>query len=227
MLKAEDHERVHRAIAAAEAKTTGDIACVVAKESARYSEVPLGWAAVAALAAPPVALLVGVRPALLVDRLQGGWMVARPAGIDEALSTGAAAYALAQIALFVIVLAIVSVPAVRRALTPGFIKRQHVHSRALELAAHRSHSIGAPASVLIYASAAERRVEILADDAIHAKVGDAAWNEAMDAALKAIKGGDAAGGLIAAIERCGAALAEHFPSDGRAHPEPDDDLREV
>jgi len=227
MLKPDDHERVHRAIAAAEAKTSGDIACVVAKESARYSEVPLGWAAVAALVAPPVALLAGLRPALLVDRLQGGWTLPRPAGIGEALATGAAAYAIAQIAIFVVVLAVVAILPVRRLLTPGFVKRGHVHSRALELAAHRRHAIGAPASVLIYASAAERRVEIVADDAIHAKVGDAAWNGAVAAALKAIRGGDAAAGLIAAIERCGQALAEHFPPDGAARPEPDDDLKEL
>ncbi len=227
MLKPEDHERVRAAVAAAEAKTAGDIVCVVARESARYSEVPLGWAAIAALVAPPVALLAGLRPGMVVDRLQGGWTLPRPGGIDEALATGAGAYAVAQIALFVIVLVIVAIPPVRRALTPGFTKRQHVHARALELAAHRRHIVGAPASVLIYASAAERRVEILADDAIHAKVGDTAWNEALAAALKAIRGGDAAAGLVAAVERCGAALAEHFPSDGKARPEPDDEVTEV
>ena len=227
MLKPEDHEQVERAIAAAEAKTSGDIACVVARESAHYTEVPLGWAAVAALVAPPVVLLLGLRPGQLFDRLEGGWMIPHPGGVEEALSLGASAYAIAQIALFVIVVAIVSIPAVRRRLTPAFVKRRHVHSRALELAAHRRHSIGAPASVLIYASAAERRVEIVADDAIHARVGDGAWSDAVDAALRAIRGGDAAAGLIAAIERCGAVLARHFPPDGAPRRATEDDLTEV
>jgi len=165
---------------------------------------------------------------MLLDRLQGGWSVPHPGALEDALTTGAVAYALVQFALFVIVLAVVAIPAVRRVLTPGFVKRTHVHSRALELAAHRRHAIGAPASVLIYASSAERRVEIVADDAIHAKVGETAWNEAVRAAVQAIRGGDAAAGLIAAIERCGAALAEHFPAAGGApRPPPADELTEV
>jgi putative membrane protein len=164
---------------------------------------------------------------MLLDSLEGGWTIAHSGAVEGALATGAAAYALIQLALFAIVLVIVAIPPVRRVLTPGFVKRTHVHARAVELAAHRRHAIGAPASVIIYASTAERRIEIVADDAIHAKVGDAAWNEAMAAALAAIRRGDTVAGLIAAIERCGQALAEHFPADGALRPEPADDLTEV
>jgi len=100
-------------------------------------------------------------------------------------------------------------------------------ARALEQFAHRRHVSGAPASVLIYASTAERQVEIVADEAIHAQTGDGVWNDAIKAALVKIRAGDPAGGLIAAIEQCGAALAQHFPAAGAANPEPADDLKEV
>jgi putative membrane protein len=65
--------------------------------------------------------------------------------------------------------------------------------------------------VLIFASLAERRVQIIGDEDIHAKVGDAVWEAAIAAALSHIKAGDTAGGLIAAVKLCGDALAEHFP----------------
>ncbi|HLI65757.1 MAG TPA: TPM domain-containing protein, partial [Caulobacteraceae bacterium] len=78
MLTPEDHTRVHAAIAAAEAKTAGELFCIVARESASYREVPLAWAAIAAFALPPLVLLAGLRPAALLASLQGGWVIPRP-----------------------------------------------------------------------------------------------------------------------------------------------------
>jgi len=38
-----DHDRVHDAIDAAEKRTSGEIFCVVARESGNYREIPLAW----------------------------------------------------------------------------------------------------------------------------------------------------------------------------------------
>lgn len=227
MLSPTDHERVHAAIAAAEAATDGELFCVVAPESASYREVPLAWGAGVALLGPPIALLLGVRPGQVLAVFEGGWFAAHEQALEAALTRAAIGYAIVQAVLFALALLLVAIPPVRRLLTPGFLKRNHVHARALEQFAHRRHVSGAPASVLIYASSAERRVEIVADEAIHQKTGDGVWNDAVKAALAKIRAGDAAGGLIAAIERCGAALAEHFPAKGPPRPEPADDLKEV
>jgi putative membrane protein len=227
MLNPSDHDRVHAALAAAEAKTAGELFCVVATESASYREVPLAWAAGVALLGPPIALLLGVRPGLLLAALEGGWVAGHAHALEAAMTGAVIGYAVVQAALFAVVLIVAAIPPVRRVLTPGFLKRNHVHARALEQFAHRRGVSGAPASVLIYASTAERQVEIVADEAIHAQTGDGVWNEAITAALAKIRAGDAAGGLIAAIERCGAALAQHFPADGAAKPEPAEDLKEV
>jgi putative membrane protein len=43
-----------------EQKTSGEIFCVLAKDVSRYREVPLLWAAVAAFAAPPLLVLLGL-----------------------------------------------------------------------------------------------------------------------------------------------------------------------
>jgi putative membrane protein len=227
MLSPNEHERVHAAIAAAEAETAGELFCVVATESAAYREVPLAWAAGIALLGPPIALVFGVRPGTLLAALEGGWVAGHAHALEAAMTRAVIGYAVVQAALFAVVLVLAAIPPVRRLLTPGFLKRNHVHARALEQFAHRRHVSGAPASVLIYASTAERQVEIVADEAIHAQTGDGVWNDAIKAALVKIRAGDPAGGLIAAIERCGAALAQHFPAAGAANPEPADDLKEV
>jgi len=217
-----DHDRIHDAIAEAETRTSGEIFCVVAKESGAYREVPFAWAAILALLAPPLGLVLGFRPSALVQAVsaatQGGWSMDQPSGVNHALMTALVGYALVQLVLFIVALGLVSVPAVRRLLTPGRVKQAHVHARAVEQFAHRLHQTSDRTGVLIFASLAERRVEVIGDEDIHAKVGDAVWDAAVAAALAHIKTGDVAGGLVEAVRLCGAALAEHFPPDGSGAP---------
>jgi putative membrane protein len=227
MLSPADHDRLHDALATAEAATRGEIFCIIAGESAAYREVPLAWAAIVALIGPLFALTLGLRPAMLLSPLQGGWTAAHAGALEAASMAGVVAYAVAQVILFVVTLGVVSIPQVRRLLTPGFVKKAHVHSRALEQFAHRRHAGRAPTGVLIYASTAERCIEIVADEDIHDKVGEAYWNDAIKAATAKIRAGDAVGGLIAAVEMCGKALADNFPSDGTAHDASTGDLSEI
>jgi putative membrane protein len=65
--------------------------------------------------------------------------------------------------------------------------------------------------VLIFASVAERYAEIIADRGISAKVGNEVWQQAVAALVDAIKAGRPGDGFVAAVERCGAVLAQHFP----------------
>jgi putative membrane protein len=226
MLSAEDHDRIHAAISEAEAKTSGELFCVVARQSATYRETPFAWGAGVALALPPILLLAGFKPRALATPLEGGWVSAQGGELGHALAVGLFTYAALQGLLFAIVFAVLCIPALRVAVTLGFTKRDHVHSRALEQFAHRRHASRAPTGVLIYASIAERRVEIIADEEIHEKVGEAFWDATVKATLERIKAGAAADGLILAVRRCGQALAEHFPSDGAAR-KPEDDVAEV
>ena len=213
-----DHDRIHDAIVAAEQRTSGEIFCVVAEESGRYAEVPFAWATAIALLAPPAALIIGLRPTLLAAIVQQvenrGWMVGHMGAVNAALMAALIGYALVQMVLFALALAVFSIPAVRRISTPGDLKTRHVHAKAVEQFAHRLHSTAGRTGVLIFASLAERRVEIIGDEDIHAKVGDAVWDQAIKAALTEIKANDVAGGLIAAVAICGDALAAHFPPDG-------------
>ena len=230
MLSKPDHDRVHAAIALAEQRTSGEIFCVVAHESGRYREVSFAWAAAMALLAPPLSLVLGLKPsffmAAVLTVLENGWVVAHVGSLNAEVATALVGYAVVQAALFVAVLALASLPPVRRLLTPGRLKHAQVHARAMEQFAHRLHATRAATGVLIYASLTERRVEIIADEAIHAKVAPRTWDRAVQAALGPIRAGDTAAGLIAAIELCGAALAEHCPPDGE-HAAPEDDVAEI
>jgi putative membrane protein len=67
--------------------------------------------------------------------------------------------------------------------------------------------------ILIYLSEDERMAEIIAEEGIHAKVGDAVWQDAMAALIANVRQGRVADGMVAAIERVGAVLAQHFPHD--------------
>jgi putative membrane protein len=136
-------------------------------------------------------------------------------------------YAALQAILFAVVGGLASIPAVRRILTPAQLKRDHVHARAMEQFNHRLHATKASTGVLIYASLAERMVEIVADEDIHERVEIGQWDRAVKAATAAIGSGDVAGGLVAAIGVCGLALAEHFPRGDAAASDDGDHLAEI
>src|SRR5262249_37735704 len=97
-------------------------------------------------------------------------------------------------------------------IVPTQVKQQRAHAEAMrQFLAHGLHLTEARTGVLIFASAAERYAEIIADTGIHAKVGNAVWEQAIATMIAAIKAGRPGDGFIAAIEQCGAVLAQHFP----------------
>lgn len=218
MLSAADHANIAAAVTAAETKTSGEIFCIAAEEVSQYREIPLAWGAAIALIVPPLMLVAGVHPWTWAVQESQGWNAA-PASAQAAngalISEAIGLYALAQTALFAVVALFVSIPEVRRALTPGFLKRHRVKRTAY---AHFASTglINAPnrTGVLIFASLKDRQVEIVADKAIHDEVGDKVWDAAVKALVKGMKKRAPGSGFVHAIEICGAALAEHFPSEG-------------
>jgi putative membrane protein len=113
---------------------------------------------------------------------------------------------------FTIALLILKWMPLRLFLTPGATKHRRVRRRALAIfqAAAAGRTAG-KTGVLIYLSMAERRAEIVADEAIHKLTDDHAWGEAMHALIADVREGRPGDGIVAAIERVGAVLAEHFP----------------
>jgi putative membrane protein len=212
MLTPEDHERITAAVAKAEEGTSGDIFCVLAGEVSTYREVPIAAGAAAALLGPPLVLAFGLRP-LLTAVTAGGWTASQASALPGELAFTLTGYAVAQLILFAVVAIIVSLAPIRRLVTPRFLKRHRVRKAAFHhFAAAHSHVRDSETGVLIFVALVERQVEVLADAAIHAKAGDAVWQEAARSVQDGMRQPDPTAGIERAIAICGAALKAHFPS---------------
>ena len=205
-LTADDHRRVSDAVAAAESHTAGEIVTVVADRSDGYSDVAFAWAALASFTALAV---FGLFPDLVLGKIEwlaGGW---NHDWTDRELLGIATALAIVK---FLGVWAILHWQPLRFWLIPPPIKTARALGRAVDLfkvgAERRTHG---RTGILIYLSMREHRAEIVADEAIASQVAPETWGEAMAAMLAHIKEGRCADGMIAAVERVGAVLAEHFP----------------
>ena len=227
MLTQSDHARIAAAITEAENKTSGEIFCVLAHEVSRYREVPLAWAAITALVAPPLLVLAGLQRLAMAD-IFTSWTDDSVRAVKGLILRALTSYSLLQAGLFVCVALIVALPAVRRVMTPRFLKRHRVR----QAARHHFVASGARLShvaphILIFASARDRQVELVAHDAIHKAVGEAPWNAAVAAVIQAMKAGKPADGFVAAIAICGTALAAHFPPDGSPRNQLPNDILET
>src|SRR5205085_5618158 len=97
---------------------------------------------------------------------------------------------LAQLATFIVVAAVLSLPAVRFRIVPRRAMRQRAHAEATrQFLAQGLHLTEQRTGVLIFASVAERYAEIIADSGIHARVGNEVWEQAVATLVAAIKAG--------------------------------------
>ncbi len=182
----EDHERITNAIRSAEAKTSGEIVCVLARTSSQNTAMPVFIAALAAFAVP--------------------WLLMAFTGmtVQRILSL--------QVVIFLVLLFFLSLPRIRVALLPRKTRRAIAHRAAMEqflsrgIARNKSH-----AGILIFVSLAERYARIIAGDEIANRVPQSEWQAAVDALTAHMRDGRIADGFVTAINACGNALARHFP----------------
>jgi putative membrane protein len=185
-LAPEDEKRIAEAIRAAEQKTSGEIFCVMAVASSNYRFVPIARAALVALTVP---LPLFYFTSLWADQIY-----------------------FVQIAIFIACAVLFSLPGLRFALVPRWIKRDRASVEAKrQFAAHGLHLTQQRTGVLIFASVAERYVEIIADSGINDKVSPEVWDKAVKGMIAKIKQGQVVEGFLEAIRICGEVLAKHFP----------------
>ena len=107
-------------------------------------------------------------------------------------------------------------------LVPRAVQRARSHRAALEQFVLRGISrTRNRCGVLIFVSLAEHYARIVADEGVAQRVHTSEWQAAIDALTMQVREGHLAAGLIAAIGRYGAVLAEHAPPDGSANELPD------
>jgi putative membrane protein len=204
-LSQEDHARVSEAIAAAEAKSDGEIIAIAADRSDAYHDVGLHYAVL-------VLFLVLAYFAAWPHQLEWWWT--RLMGWTAAPSQRELLTLLLGFALFkfLVVLFLMKWMPLRLLLTPGSTKTRRVRRRAVMLfkTGGERRTIGRT-GILIYLSMGERRAEIIGDEAIAAVTTPETWGEAMADLITNVKAGRPGDGIVASVERIGAVLAEHFP----------------
>lgn len=201
-----DHEKISAAIAAAEANSNGEIVAVATPISDPYHDVGLHWALIPLFA---VLAWAAWRPSALVwwyNFLFGGWAP------DPTLSQLLTLLMVLAALKFTVALLIMKWMPLRIALTPASTKHRRVRRRAVSIfkAAAERRTAGRT-GILIYLSMAERRAEIIGDEAITKVTTPETWGEAMASLLVEVKEGRVGDGIVAAVERVGSVLAEHFP----------------
>jgi putative membrane protein len=179
-------ERIASAIAQAERKTSGEIVAIIAPASSGYYDAPLLWAAVAALLLPwPFIAWTW-------------WPVQTVFGL--------------QIAFFIVLAVAFNWRPIRVALVPRSVKHARARRRAREqFLVQNLHTTSGRTGVLIFVSAAERYVELIADAGIDARVPPGEWKRIVDALTARIAEQRAGDGFVEAIDAVASRLAEHFP----------------
>ena len=186
MISQADIDRVVAAIRTAEVRTSGEIYCVVTHSSSSYRLVPIAWAALVALAVPLPLIYLTSWPAETIYLL--------------------------QLALFIVVAGVLSLPALRFRIVPKRAMHARAHVEAMrQFLAQGLHLSESRTGVLVFASVAERYAEIVADSGINARVSANIWEDAIAALITAIKAGRPGDGFVSAVEICAEVLATHFP----------------
>lgn len=200
---------VTRAVAEAEARTSGEIVTVLAQRSDGYSDVALWWSVgVAFTAMSFVAVFADFYTGLWDSVFHSGWSSDWTRGqvLTMVLAVGVLKFAGMQ--------ALQLWAPLRFFLIPAPIKAARVRNAAV-----RHFKVGAErrthgrTGVLIYLSMAEHRAEIVADEAIAGKVPAEVWGLAMADMLAEIRQGAIAEGIAAGVRDVGNVLAEQFPRD--------------
>lgn len=182
----DDRKRISAAIAGAEARTSGEIVCVLARSSSDYGYIPLLWAALVALVLP--------WPLIVFTELPVQYIYT------------------AQLAGFIALSLLLSLPHLRFRLVPRRVQRLRAHRAATEQFMIRGISqTRERTGILVFVSLAERYARIIADSGIAEKVPQATWQTAVDSLVSNCRAGNIADGFVAAIAQAGDVLAQHFP----------------
>lgn len=204
----EEHAAVAAAVRAAEAKTSGEIFCVVARRSDDYF-FPAAFIVTASMVAVSLA-------AAWVLHLS--WYDLRPTTLVAA-QIAAIAGALAVLWL---------APGLRIHLVPRRLRYRRAHDNALrQFLARNVHVTAERTGVLLFVSLAEHYAEVIADAGINRRVGQETWDAVVRDMTGHARRGDIATGFVAAVTSVGGLLAEHFPV-GTGNPnELDDHVVEI
>lgn len=187
-----DRDRLTKAVAETERKTSAEIVIILSSESASYYHVPFLWASLLAFLVP--------WPLIHFTWWSVQWIF------------------LFQLITFLLILFLTFPKFIRYRLVSRRAKFERAHRRAVEqFLVQNMHTTKGRTGVLVYVSLAESYAEIIADSAIDSKVASGTWQSIIDRLTTSIADGKLTDGLLFAINDVGSHLATHFPP-GSADP---------
>jgi putative membrane protein len=191
-----DEAAIVAAIKAAEARSGGQILCILARSSGNAGAEAWLYASALALLTPWPLLAFTQMPAQHVFAC--------------------------QVAVFAAAWLVLGWTPLGLKLTPRSSRRR----QAFRLAAEQFYIRGLAgtrrsAGVLIFVSLAEHYARILADDALTGKISEGEWQGAVDGLTAHVRAGDVTQGFVSAIDRVGDLLAREAPPDGGGNDLPD------
>ncbi|HMK37744.1 MAG TPA: hypothetical protein VK569_00295 [Bacteroidota bacterium] len=192
MFPQEEQEKIASAVRQAEKITSGEIVPYVVPQSDHYESAEWRAGVLGGLAAFVAMTFLRSSP--------GDWAGFDPLGIGAVTLLGGLAA----------MLAVRFIPALKRLCAGSHLMTRRVEQRAAE--AFVSEEVFAThnrTGILIFLSIMERRVLVVGDSGIHARVRQDDWQEIIGFMVGAIRAGKPADGLVEAIGRCGALLAAH------------------
>ncbi len=187
LLSDADRARIADAVRRAERRTAAELVTVIAGSSATYLVLPLLIAAAAALILPGVL-----------------WL----SGFADGFGT---LYAI-QLGTFIVLVLVLHWQPLAARLVPARAKAIRASRRAREQFLLRGlHRTRTRAGVLLFVSAREHHVEIIADEGINALVPPDTWGRIVETFTELVRAGEVAEGFVAAIDAIADVLEQHFP----------------
>ncbi len=188
----EDKKRIAEAVRKAELATSGEIVPFVVGQSDQYPEAPIRLGALLAFIALFVIAVLHMATNL--------WL---PVGIGEVSIIAVAAFGLGMLLAHFI-------PSVKRMLIMPSMLDQRVDERAsMAFLSEEVFNTRERTGIMIFLSLFERRVRVMGDSGINAKVEQKEWDEIVSIIVGAMKKGSPADGLLKALEKCGTLLGGH------------------
>lgn len=188
MISKTGQERIEAAIAAAERRSRAELVAVIARRASEYRATGIALATMGAF-------LAGLAV----------WAFVPWSDASDVL--------LAEFTSFLLLLLVLELTPLGDRATPSHIRRTAAERLAHATFLHLGLAQTAErAAVMFFVSVAERHVEIIADEAIDAKVDQAQWQSIVDAFTSKVRRGEVEAGYLDAIEALSVLLATHFPA---------------
>jgi len=202
LLTSDEKERISRAVSEAEANTGGEIVTAIIPESDDYAFREL-LISIGAGMLTFVVLLLFISPfQALVDRLfwSDSAVLLPIAMAGVSMISGALFYLLFQI------------PALDRFIVGKKAMAEAVRRRALRhFVESNAYDTVDRTGVLLFISILERRVELIADKGINARVAPDSWDRIVSSLVRGIREKNTADAVVRAVQEIGVILREHVP----------------